>query len=190
MGKLHITNGMKKIIIASQNPVKMNATLTGFQKMFPDEKFEIEGVSVISGVSDQPSSDSETFSGAWNRASNACQEKPEADFCVGMEGGIEEKDSEMKAFAWIVIKARTGAFGKARTATFFLPPSVAELINQGKELGEANDIIFGQTNSKQKNGAIGLLTDNVIDRTEEYAEAVILALIPFKNMKLYNRLVP
>jgi len=83
---------MKKNIIASKKPVKINATLSGFQKMFPDEKFEIEGISVISGVSDQPKSDSETFFGAWNRASNASQEKPEADFWVGMEGGIEEKD--------------------------------------------------------------------------------------------------
>ena len=82
---------MKKIIIASKNPVKINATLSGFQKMFPNEQFEIECISVPSDVSEQPKNDSETFFGAQNRASNACKEKPGADFCVGIEGGIEEK---------------------------------------------------------------------------------------------------
>lgn len=177
---------MKKIVIASKNPVKINATLCGFQKMFPNEQFEIEGVSVPSGVSDQPKSDSETFSGAWNRADNACKEKSDADFCVGIEGGIEKKNSDMEAFAWVVIKSRNGGFGKGRTGTFFLPPQIAELIKQGKELGEADDIVFGRTNSKQENGAVGILTDNVVDRTKYYTEAIVLALIPFKNEKLYN----
>ena len=177
---------MKKIVIASKNPVKINATLSGFQKMFPNEQFEIEGVSVSSGVSDQPKSDSETFSGAWSRADNACKEKPNADFCVGIEGGVEEKNSDMEAFAWVVIKAKDSGFGKGRTGTFFLPPQITELIKQGKELGEADDIVFGRTNSKQENGAVGILTDNVVDRTKYYTEAVVLALIPFKNKKLYN----
>ena len=177
---------MKKIVIASKNPVKINATLSGFQKMFPNEQFEIESVSVLSGVSDQPKSDSEIFSGAWNRADNACKEKPDADFFVGIEGGTEEKNADMEVFAWVVIKAKGNGFGKGRTGTFFLPPQISELIKQGKELGEANDIVFGRINSKQENGAVGILTDNVVDRTKYYTEAVVLALIPFRNKKLYN----
>ena len=41
---------MKKIIVASNNPVKIRATLEGFQTMFPSEVFEIMGISVPSGV--------------------------------------------------------------------------------------------------------------------------------------------
>ena len=59
------------------------------------------------------------------------------------------------------------------------------MIRQGKELGEADDIVFNRANSKQDNGAVGLLTDNVIDRAQLYEQAVILALIPFKNEALY-----
>jgi non-canonical (house-cleaning) NTP pyrophosphatase len=59
------------------------------------------------------------------------------------------------------------------------------LIQQGKELGEADDIVFNQSNSKQANGSIGILTGDVIDRTALYAHAVILALVPFKNPELY-----
>jgi inosine/xanthosine triphosphatase len=177
---------MKKIVIASKNPVKIEAALNGFRKMFPDEEFAIEGISAQSGVSDQPMSDTETFSGARNRAENASRERPGADFFVGIEGGVEEKNGEMEAFAWIVVKSKGDGFGKGRTGTFFLPPRVAELIKEGKELGEADDIVFQRTNSKQENGAIGILTDNVIDRTKYYTEAVVIALIPFKNKELYN----
>jgi len=176
---------MKKIIIASKNPVKINATLNAFQKMFPGETFEIEGASVPSGVGDQPTSNAETFHGAWNRAENAAKSASKADFWVGIEGGIEAKEKDMEAFAWVVVKSNSGKFGKGRTGIFFLPFKVAELIKQGKELGEADDIVFGRTNSKQENGAIGILTGNVMDRTSYYADAVVMALIPFKNEHLY-----
>ncbi len=90
---------MKKVIVASQNPVKITATKQGFEKMFPNETFEIKGVSVSSGVSDQPRNDEETFNGTLNRANNASQVEPDADFWVGLEGGIELKGNEMEAFA-------------------------------------------------------------------------------------------
>jgi non-canonical (house-cleaning) NTP pyrophosphatase len=58
-------------------------------------------------------------------------------------------------------------------------------VRQGKELGEADDQVFGRHNSKQQEGAIGLLTGRVIDRTALYEEAVVMALIPFKNPTLF-----
>ena len=176
---------MEKIIVASKNPVKINAALLGFQKMFPKEKFEVLGVSVPSGVSDQPMNDTQTFTGALNRVKNASTQVPDADFWVGIEGGLELRGLDMEIFAWVVIKSTNKKFGKSRTGTFFLPPKVSELIKQGKELGEADDIVFGRTNSKQENGSVGILTHNIIDRIKYYVEAVILALIPFKNPKLY-----
>jgi non-canonical (house-cleaning) NTP pyrophosphatase len=85
----------------------------------------------------------------------------------------------------VVVKSRDGKIGKGKTGSFFLPPKVAELIGQGKELGDADDIVFGTSNSKQANGAVGILTGDVLTRTTFYEAAVILALIPFKNPELY-----
>lgn len=175
---------MKTIVLASNNPIKVQATLGGFQKMFPDEAFRVETVSVPSGVRDQPSSDEETLQGALNRANNAARLVPTADYWAGIEGGVEETGGEMAAFAWVVVLARRLA-GKGRTGAFFLPQKVADLIRHGKELGEADDMVFDRANSKQDIGAVGLLTGNVIDRMRLYEQAVILALVPFKNPKLY-----
>jgi inosine/xanthosine triphosphatase len=177
---------MKTIALASANPVKVQATLNGFRRMFPDEKFQMKAVSTSSGVKSQPLSDAETLQGALNRARNAAQLAPGADYWVGIEGGVEETDGEMSSFSWVVVCSRK-LVGKGRTGTFFLPPQVADLIRQGRELGQADDIVFNRSNSKQDNGAVGLLTGNVIDRAQLYEQAVILALAPFKNTELYSR---
>ena len=86
----------------------------------------------------------------------------------------------MEVMAWIVVLSKD-KMGKARTAGFFLPPQIVKLVDEGYELGDADDIVFGQHNSKQSNGSIGLLTDNALTRTSYYVPAVIMALIPFKK---------
>ena len=171
-----------KIIVGSKNPVKINATLEAFAKMFPDEIFDIEGVRVSSNVSDQPMTDKETFIGAQNRVNNITEDY---DYCVGIEGGLEEKNGELESFAWVVIKSKEGKYGKGKTSTFYLPKRIVELIKEGEELGAASDIVFDESNSKQTTGTIGLLTDNHIDRTKYYIEPTIIALIPFKHSDLF-----
>ena len=176
---------MQKIIVASENPVKINASLAGFRRMFPDEEFSVEGVSVESGISDQPIGNEETYQGACNRLDNVQEKSPNADYWVGIEGGIEITDSGMQVAAWIVIRSRNGQFGKGKSSTFVLPPEVAKHVHEGKELGTATDIVFSKINSKQGGGSIAELTGGVLNRTGYYEEAVICALIPFKNPVLY-----
>jgi inosine/xanthosine triphosphatase len=174
-----------KIVVASKNPVKINCTQSAFQKAFPEFIIKVEGISVASNVADQPMTDLETLTGAMNRAKNAKIEKPKADYWVGIEGGIDQNDKgEMYAFAWVYIDSRVQK-GKAKTASFILPTKIVELVNQGVELGIADDIVFNRSNSKQSNGAVGILTNDLIDRTAYYEPAVILALIPFLHTELY-----
>jgi inosine/xanthosine triphosphatase len=173
-----------KIVVASKNPVKIRAAARAFQRVLSPPELETRALSVPSGVSRQPSSDQETLKGASQRAQNAAQAIPEADYWVGIEGGIVEQDGQMAAFAWVVVLSQNGS-GKSRSGAFFLPPEIAELVRQGKELGEADDIVFGEQNSKQKDGAIGLLTGGAVDRQALYEQAVVLALVPFKNPELY-----
>jgi inosine/xanthosine triphosphatase len=172
---------MKKVLIASENPVKINATKKAFEEVFTD-RFEFEGISTDSLVSDQPISNEETLKGANNRLQNI--QHLEADYFVSIEGGVDLLDNNYEAFAWVVISDKNKV-GKAKTATFPLPIKISNLIKEGYELGDADDIVFKRSNSKQKNGAVGILTDNLINRTDYYTHAIILALIPFTNSKLY-----
>lgn len=184
----------KLVIVASGNPVKRRAVAQGFDRLFPDADFAFETMAVPSGVDDQPRTDDETRRGARQRSEAAARTRPDADFWVGVEGGIEDGwgdgRDEMHAFAWIVVAAASSGrsaaaantlrFGTSRSATFALPEAVATLVRGGKELGEADDIVFGTADSKRKGGAVGLLTGGAIDRTALYEQAVVLALIPFR----------
>ncbi len=91
----------------------------------------------------------------------------------------------MFAFAWIYVLAQDGKTSQSKTGTFYLPKSVAKLVEEGMELGKADDLLFERENSKQQGGSVGILTHGVVNRQDYYRQAIILALIPFVNEKLF-----
>jgi len=78
---------MKTVVVGSANPVKLAAVQAGFGAIFRQERFELRGVEVPSGVSDQPLTDGETLQGARQRAENAREQTPEADFGWALKVG-------------------------------------------------------------------------------------------------------
>ncbi len=169
------------VVVASKNPVKIEATRAAFAALMPDVSLQMIPVGVESGVGDQPNSDEETRRGARNRAANARECSPDADFWVGLEGGIEVFEDQLMAFAWMAILGSNGNESSARSTTLPLPPSIRKLIDEGLELGEANDRVFSTANSKQGGGAFGLLTDGLYTRESIYTQTLVLALLPFVN---------
>lgn len=173
-----------KIIVASTNPVKINAVKLACEAMFPEVDFSIEGQNPHLDLPDQPFGN-EVKDAAVARVNAVHKEHPQADMWVAIEGGVEMNEQQMDCSAWIIITDKEGHWGEAQTATFHLPQSVADLILSGMEMGHANDMIFGLTNSKQNQGMTGIVTHGVIDRTEYYRHAAVLALVPFKNKDIY-----
>ena len=174
---------MIKIIVASKNPVKINAAKVGFEAMLNDT-VEASGVSIPSGVSDQPLTDDETRKGSELRAKGAKENYPDAHFWVGIEGGVDKLNGVIHTFGWITILSKNKQ-GQARSATIPLPNAVEAGLQKGEELGDINDRLFHKDNSKQKGGTSGILTHGVMDRLELYRHAMVLALIPFVNKALY-----
>ncbi len=173
------------VVVASTNPVKLRATARGFAAMFPAAVVEVRSQPVPACAAAQPHGDDETRRGACGRAMAAQRLAPQADYWVGIEGGVTDLGDEMTAYAWVAVQSDSD-IGQARTATFFLPAAVAGLVRQGLELGVADDRVFGKTDSKRDTGAVGLLTGDAIDRVALYQQAVSLALIPFKSRALFN----
>jgi len=174
-----------RVVVASHNPVKIAATREAFAILLPGRELEMIPVSVASGVSEQPASDAETRRGARNRATNACAAHPQADYWVGLEGGVEVLDGQLMAFAWMAIRDAEARLSDARSTTLPLPPAVKTLLDQGLELGEANDQVFATVNSKQQGGAYGLLTSGRYTREGVYTQTLVMALLPFVN-ELYR----
>jgi inosine/xanthosine triphosphatase len=172
------------VIVGSKNPVKVGCTREAFTQAFGQADV-VEGVDAFSNIPAQPRSEEETLLGAKNRASHAKTLVPEADYWVGIEGGVDEDSQGMYAFAWIYILHCSGKSSQSKTGTFYLPPQVVALIREGMELGHADDLVFQAQNSKQQGGSVGLLTQGIITREAYYQQAMVLALIPFLNDSLY-----
>ena len=174
----------KKVVVASKNPVKINSVKLAFGRVFKNQKFDILSVSVDSNVADQPMTSEATLQGAKNRANNARSEFPIADYWVGIEAGVMVQNSIHFCFAWVVILS-SNQIGLSKSSMFALPHGVSELLVQGIELGQADNLFFNRKNSGQKDGIIGVLTSGKISRTDYYVEPTVLALIPFINQELY-----
>ncbi len=177
---------MKKVIIGSMNPVKIEVARQAFMQVFPNEQFEFCGHNANSSVSDQPKGDEETLRGAFNRIDNCKVHVPEADYWVAQESGVIDTTEQMFETSYIVIASKDGMVGQAKAASFEIPKSIAEDIRAGMELGPAADKLFKVSNSKQQGSIVGLLTDNLIDRTSTYLQSAIFALLPHKHKELYK----
>lgn len=177
---------MKRVIVASLNPVKLEAARLSFTQVWPEREFDFLGVAANSGISSQPLSDAETLQGALNRLQSARTLQPEADYYIAFEGGVEDKDGNLEEFAWVAVANSAGIIGRGKSATFIAPPGIRRLvIEQRMESGLATDLMFKQQNSKQKMGLVGVLTNHLITRTDFYVQPGILALLPFSNPDLY-----
>lgn len=166
---------MLTIAVASANPAKIHAVRQCFTETFPDKKIEVSGHAVPSGVAAQPMSSEETLQGAKNRI-EALKKRLQADVYVSIEAGLDGAFT----FAWMLIDYQ-GQQGMARSASLMLPNAALALINQGLELGDVMDQLFGTDNIKQAGGAIGLLTQHRLSRSSVYQQALLLALIPMLN---------
>ncbi|MCB9809839.1 inosine/xanthosine triphosphatase [Candidatus Peribacteria bacterium] len=174
-----------QVVVASRNPVKIAAAEQVFVRSFPHAALQVTGVSVPSGVADQPLTAEETLLGAENRVRHAQQQLPEATYTVGIEGGVAWQEGRLMCFAAIVVAGPGGQTQCLMTPYFWLPPAVAELVERGVELGDADDQVFGHSNSKQQMGAVGILTQGQIDRQALYAHTLQLCIIPFCRPELY-----
>ncbi len=171
-----------QVLVGSTNPVKLKATEEAFRKFFP--QVQVQGREVDSGVHHQPR-DQETFAGAQNRVEALASLNPEADFLVGIEGGIVQLYDRWFALGVMCIRHRSGREAFGTSPGFELPASIVHQLLAGKELGTVMDELTGQHNTKQNLGAIGILSGGVMDRRTLYVQGLITALVPLLNPELY-----
>ncbi len=169
-----------KIYVASTNPVKINSVINAASETWPE--VEVKGFSTESGVPEQPIGDDVTREGAENRAKAvlkiAQDEGIDQDFLgVGLEGGVFlDENQVMWATVWAAVIDLEENIYHSNGARFKVPEKIAELIKSGEEMGPVVAQIVGEGNVKQKQGMIGVITHNFVDRTEEYTGIVKLAL--------------
>lgn len=167
----------KLVIVGSKNPIKISSTDVAFHAAF-ESAFIVNGINVGSGIEGASIGDQQTLSGAKKRAENAKIHFPEGDFWVGIEGGCEEFEGEISAFAWVVVLDQNGKMGRAKSSTFLLP-KIHSNLNSGIEKGDVDAAALDKENLKSGIETVDLLTHGALNRKDFFKQAVVLALIPF-----------
>lgn len=172
-----------KIAVGSKNPVKIAAVEEVAKKIWPNAT--VIGIEVQHGTSVQPTNDEESIQGATQRAQLALQ-SADADYGFGLEGNTVETSHGMFLAGWVVVVDKKGEKGIASSGTIQLPEKIAEEVRKGKEVGPASDLHFSTHNIKQKEGTVGLLTNNLLTRKSAFERGVICALARFINPQYYK----
>ena len=175
---------MIKIVVGSKNPVKINAAKAAVCDMLSLAEVECIAINAPSQVADQPMTVDETQLGAINRV-KYCQQHCLADFYVAIEGGVDQFEYGPATFAYVAI-ADQKKMATGRSCNLPLPPVIYQALKNGEELGDVMDRFFNTNNVKQKQGAIGLLTNGLATREGVYRQAILLAMAPFIHPNLYS----
>lgn len=166
------------IAVGSTNPAKTSAVRAVCGRAFPG--CTVNERETESGVRAQPLGEAETAQGARARAALALASG--AALGIGLEGGVDADGCLINAVAVL------GADGRASLAwgvRFRLPPAVVEKVLGGEELGPVMDALSGLFESKKKLGAVGILTNGLLTRSEMWQAPLACALAPFLHPGLY-----
>ena len=171
-----------KIVVGSKNPVKIEAARQAFMLHFGDDTdIEVIGIDALSNVADQPMSVNETATGAYNRASYMRRNYPDADYAIGIEGGLStiKVRRQVHGFeqTWAcvyAVKDNAHAFGSG--PAYGIDNVILGHINSGLDLSDAMQKEHGTIDLGKTHGYNGWLSNNHYDRTESSKIAVFLAL--------------
>jgi len=108
------------------------------------------------------------------------QEKPpksEDVLGVGLEGGVFTNDNgEMWSTVWASVVTRDGDIFSANGARIRVADIIADKIKHGSEMGPVMMSLTGEADVRKKQGMMGIVTNNFVTRTEEYANIAKTAI--------------
>jgi inosine/xanthosine triphosphatase len=173
------------VAVGSTNPTKIKPVREVFSYAF--KNVDVVGVSVSSGVKDQPIHDTEIYQGALNRAKKSIRKIPGAVYGVGIEGGLHKYSYGWMERSLVVIIDSFGNIGVGSSGGLVLPDVVIEKIQQGKTLEEAIDELYGTKKIGQGIGMFGIFTNSMVTRSEGVRHGVAFALARFLHKDMYER---
>jgi len=170
---------MKRIIVASLNQNKINAV----KEVFPS--YHVEGVSVPSGVREQPISLDEIIRGSINRAKGAFRD---CTYSVGIEDGISsvpETVSGYMNFCCCAVYDGSRIYLGLGPAFEYPPDCTRMVVEEGITISEAFLPVSGRPDIGYEMGIIGWLTGGRINRKDYTKQSVEMARIQIDNADIY-----
>jgi non-canonical (house-cleaning) NTP pyrophosphatase len=187
------------VAVGSTRRPKLNAVWEALTVVGPamdaDAKFEVVGVEAPSGVTHTPLSRAELMAGSRQRAEYlaalARREGHPWQYFVGLEGGFDvlHEDNRRLVFLqnWAYVLDAAGRSAYGHGAGILVPEPVARMVlDDGIELATAIDAFAGQRGIRDRQGAWGVFSRDLITRQDSFRTAVISAFAPFFNAPAYR----
>lgn len=160
-----------KIAVGTMNEAKKAAVSAIFSEAFETD-VELLPHDVESGISSMPMANEETATGAINRAFAVREIEPDADYYVGLEGGVYEGPRGMYLLGWVaILKSGSDVLGLGHSGGVKLPRDIAEALRAGGELGPLMKERTGD-DIRHSLGTTGLLTKGLYPRNREFEDAL------------------
>ncbi len=171
-----------KISVGSTNPVKLRAVAHAMRRYIPHIHLNILPTAIDSGVPSQPHGP-QAAQGAEKRAHDALEsgQSQGAEYGVGVEAGIVQDPYSKVVFdvQHCMITDITGYTTHGHGSGFAYPPGITKrILDEGITVSQAFEPLTQDPRIGQYEGAVGWLTDGVLDRTRLTEQAVEAALIP------------
>ena len=172
------------VAVGSKNPTKIRPVRSIFRLHF--KPLTVKGISVESGVSEQPMHIDEMYKGALQRATSALHAVPHASYGVGIEGGLHKHTFGWFEHSIVVIVNPKGEMGIGTSGGIVLPDIIMQAIHKGNNLEEAIDTYFKTDKIGEGIGMFGIMTKGVVTRAEGVRHGVAFALARFLHPHLYT----
>ncbi len=142
-----------------------------------------------------PLTDWQLMEGARDRAlavrDSLQSKRMDADIYVGLEGGFHSISINhewhwfLRGWAYAT-DGTTGAFGAAPSIS--VPGGIVKSVVEGnQELGIVIDQVAGMRDVRSRQGAWGILSRDLVTRSDSFELALIAAMAPFYNPKFYSQ---
>jgi len=169
--------------LGTTNPGKLEACKRCFEEWPDNISFRLRGVSVPSGVSEQPMGLEETLLGAKHRAAAAFSQVAGASIGIGLESGLVIVDGVHVDFCACAIYDGTHHY-VGLSSGWALPPRVASSFAQRGYNQAFEDI--GIPADDRGAGVLGQLSGGVLSRPKQMKESISMALLQQRNRNIYT----
>ncbi len=186
------------VAVGSQREPKVEAVrnvFTTLSQKYPD--FHLDKMydrDIPSGTLETPSHIRHLMDGSYNRVQalrrQLALENLHADLYIGLEGGVHQimANGKSRVFlqSWVYVAfEEQGFYGSSGNLP--LPDSIADAIySRQRSLGKVIDEFSGKTGVRDNEGTFGILTGAQITRRQSFEIALLSALAPIYNRKIYQ----
>jgi non-canonical (house-cleaning) NTP pyrophosphatase len=169
---------MKKIILSSNNKVKVQVVEEAVKLLFPKDEFTVVSTDLETD-GPEPIGEQALLAQLYSSIVESRKLHPDGYYYISMEGGVVENEGGMDELACVVIEDAGLRKSISRSVSFPIPPDVADYVRKGVPFATAVETVYLAKGVKTGGGFVDMLTNNHVDKKALYLQPTVVAFSKF-----------